>query len=276
MSSSLWLVRLLPLTHTPFEAFPLAFPLVTTPLSLSGKTPSNISTSSIKRESLPFNTTPFEFAQFTALRFSSTVGGVFEEFEEESDWLFLLLLLVTTELLLWEEGGEEPGGAAVAVVLEFEVCGYCGWKLLLWDWDLSVLDLLGLVLPECGWEERLPARGPCAGWSGLREGLERALPPCWDRGLRSAEPRTSLSQPFTISMNCRHFNMKSRFESRSRSPGYSCWVVSMASPIRPANTSLDIPEGKAFSLSLFSFDNAISFSILSSLWKKCKGIKTQT
>ena len=63
----------------------------------------------------------------------------------------------------------------------------------------------------------------------------------WDRGLRRprlAPPtRTSLSVPFTISMNCRHLSMNMRLGWRSSRPGYSCCVVSMASPIRPANTS---------------------------------------
>lgn len=38
-----------------------------------------------------------------------------------------------------------------------------------------------------------------------------------------------------------HFNMKSKLGLRSRSPGYSCCVASMASPTRPAKTSFCIP-----------------------------------
>ena len=116
---------------------------------------------------------------------------------------------------------------------------------------------LGLLLPEpgrgwcccawCGWC-RMWGPGPealaltlCA---GDRFGDDRVLPlPLlwWERGERLLGPRTSLSEPLTISTNWRHLSMKSRLGLRSSSPGYSCWVSSMASPIRPASTNFWMP-----------------------------------
>ena len=54
--------------------------------------------------------------------------------------------------------------------------------------------------------------------SGLMLGDDR-LELAGDRGLRMVGPRTSLSVPFTISMNWRHLRVKRRLGLRSRRPG---------------------------------------------------------
>lgn len=64
------------------------------------------------------------------------------------------------------------------------------------------------------------------------------------RGLKHFLLHTSTSDPFIISINCRHLSINKRFWSRSKSPGYNRLVLSMASPILPARTNFSISATK--------------------------------
>ena len=107
------------------------------------------------------------------------------------------------------------------------------------------LLLLLLLLPWCGctstWCEDDDVDSDILSWCGLIAGLACRLEDR-DRGLRRL--RISLSVPLTISTNWRHLSMNSRLGLLSSKPGYSLCVVSMASPMRPSNTSLCIPASQ--------------------------------
>lgn len=82
------------------------------------------------------------------------------------------------------------------------------------DIDPELPDRAEVITEDVGTEELM------GWWTGLMLGEDLADPEEWrDLGERMAGPRTSLSVPLTISMNCRHLSMKRRLASRSKSPG---------------------------------------------------------